>query len=36
MTPAYHPFYDAIKRYGRTPLYNRMIQGQDGGYEIDF
>jgi cystathionine beta-lyase len=36
MTPAYHPFDDAIKRYSRTPLYNRMIQGQDGRYEIDF
>lgn len=36
MTPAYHPFDDAIKRYKRTPLYNRMIQTQDGRYEIDF
>lgn len=36
MTPAYHPFNDAIRRYGRTPLYNRMIQGPDGRYEIDF
>jgi len=36
MTPAYHPFNDAIRRYGRTPLYNRMIQTQDGKFEIDF
>jgi len=36
MTPAYHPFDDAIKRYNRTPLCNRMIQTQDGRYEIDF
>lgn len=36
MTPAYHPFDDAIKRYDRTPLYNRMIQKPDGNYEIDF
>ncbi len=35
MTPAYHPFDDAIKRHGRTPVYSRLIRA-DGRYEIDF
>ena len=36
MTPAYRPFDAAMKNYGRTPLYNRMIEGADGRYSIDF
>jgi len=35
MTPAYHPFNDAIHRYKRTPLYSRMIE-TGARYEIDF
>ena len=36
MTPAYHPFNDALRRYGRTPLYSRLIETESGRYEIDF
>lgn len=35
MTPAYHPFDDSIKRFARTPVYNRLVK-QNGRYEIDF
>ncbi len=35
MTPAYHPFDDAIRRYGRKPLYSRLIE-TNGYFEIDF
>lgn len=34
-TPAYHPFDDAVKSNGRTPVYSRLIN-QDGYYEIDW
>lgn len=36
MTPAYHPFNDAIHRFHRKPLYSRLIEQSDGRYEIDF
>lgn len=35
MTPAYHPFDDAVVRQNRTPLYSRMIESP-GGWQIDF
>lgn len=34
-TPAYHPFDDAIKKYGRTPVYSPLVN-IDGHYEFDF
>lgn len=34
-TPAYHPFDDAIKKHGRTPVYSRLINN-NGHYEIDW
>lgn len=34
-TPAYHPFDDAIKKHGRTPVYSRLINN-GGHYEIDW
>lgn len=34
-TPAYHPFDDAIKKYGRKPVYNRLVK-HNGRYEIDW
>lgn len=34
-TPAYHPFDDAIKKYGRRPVYSRLLCS-DGRYEIDW
>lgn len=34
-TPAYHPFDDAIKTYGRTPVYSRLLC-RNGRYEIDW
>ncbi|MEN6594655.1 MAG: MalY/PatB family protein [Clostridiaceae bacterium] len=36
MTPAYHPFNDAIHRFRRKPLYSRLLEQSDGRYEIDF
>lgn len=30
MTPAYQPFYAAVKRHGRKPLYSPLLS--DGGY----
>lgn len=35
MTPAYHPFDDAIRRYGRRPLYSRL-NADAGYYTIDW
>ncbi len=35
LTPAYHPFDDAVKKQGRVPVYSRMIC-QDGNWMIDF
>ncbi len=35
MTPAYHPFYDAMKRCGRKPLYSRLLS-ESGYYSIDW
>ncbi len=35
LTPAYHPFDDAVKKQGRVPVYSRMIF-QDGIWTIDF
>ena len=35
LTPAYHPFDDAVKKQGRVPLYSRMIR-KDGEWTIDF
>lgn len=35
MTPAYHPYDIAVKRYGRRPVYNAMID-QGGYYTVDF
>lgn len=34
-TPAYHPFDDAVKKYGRTPVYSRLVC-KEGCYEIDW
>ncbi|MEG1012595.1 MAG: aminotransferase class I/II-fold pyridoxal phosphate-dependent enzyme, partial [Ruthenibacterium sp.] len=34
-TPAYHPFNDAIKKYGRTPVYSRLVE-HNGRYEMDW
>ncbi|MEG1476175.1 MAG: MalY/PatB family protein [Oscillospiraceae bacterium] len=34
-TPAYHPFNDAILKYGRTPLYSKLIN-TDGYYTMDY
>lgn len=34
-TPAYHPFDDSIRRYGRTPVYSPLLY-RDGAYSIDF
>jgi cystathionine beta-lyase len=35
LTPAYHPFDDAVVKQGRVPVYSRMIC-QDGTWTIDF
>lgn len=35
LTPAYHPFDDAVIKQGRVPVYSRMIC-QDGTWTIDF
>ena len=35
LTPAYHPFDDAVKKQGRVPVYSRMLC-QDGNWTIDF
>ena len=35
MTPAYYPFAAAIRRYGRTPLYSRLLS-RNGYYHIDW
>ena len=35
LTPAYHPFDDAVKKQGRIPVYSRMIR-KDGEWTIDF
>ena len=35
LTPAYHPFDDAVIKQGRVPVYSRMIC-QDGAWTIDF
>ena len=35
LTPAYHPFDDAVKKQGRVPVYSRMLY-QDGAWKIDF
>ena len=35
LTPAYHPFDDAVKKQGRVPVYSRMIR-KDGEWMIDF
>ena len=35
LTPAYHPFDDAVRRNGRVPLYSRM-QEKQGRWSIDF
>ena len=34
-TPAYHPFDDAIKKNGRTPVYSRLVC-ENGRYEVDW
>ena len=34
-TPAYHPFDDAVKKYGRKPVYSRLVC-RDGRYEMDW
>lgn len=34
-TPAYHPFDDTIKRFGRTPVYSPLLY-RDGTYTIDY
>lgn len=34
-TPAYHPFDDSIRKFGRVPVYNKLINC-NGRYEIDF
>lgn len=35
LTPAYHPFDDAVIKQGRVPVYSRMIC-QNGTWTIDF
>lgn len=35
LTPAYHPFDDAVKKQGRVPVYSRMLC-QNGIWTIDF
>lgn len=35
LTPAYHPFDDAVRKQGRVPVYSRMIC-EDGMWKIDF
>lgn len=35
LTPAYHPFDDAVRKQGRVPVYSRMIR-KDGEWTIDF
>lgn len=35
LTPAYHPFDDAVRRQNRVPLYSRMRQ-ENGCWTIDF
>ncbi len=35
LTPAYHPFDDAVRKQGRIPVYSRMIR-KDGEWTIDF
>ena len=35
LTPAYHPFGDAVIKQCRVPVYSRMIY-QDGSWTIDF
>ena len=35
LTPAYHPFDDAVKKQGRVPVYSRMMR-KDGEWTIDF
>ena len=35
MTPAYHPFGDAIARFHRQPVYSKLIDN-DGYYMVDF
>lgn len=34
-TPAYHPFDDAIKEFGRTPVYSKLID-TDGYFTINY
>lgn len=34
-TPAYHPFDDAIKKNGRTPVYSRLVC-ENGRYQMDW
>ncbi len=34
-TPAYHPFDDAVRLYGRTPVYSPLVN-VNGHYTIDF
>lgn len=34
-TPAYHPFDDSVKKFGRTPVYSPLIN-TDGFYTVDF
>lgn len=35
LTPAYHPFDDAVKKQGRVPVYSRMVC-QNGYWSIDY
>ncbi|HWQ97646.1 MAG TPA: PatB family C-S lyase [Clostridia bacterium] len=35
LTPAYHPFDDAVRKQGRTPVYSRMVR-EHGHWKIDF
>ena len=35
MTPAYHPFEQAVRSLGRRPVFNRLCN-RDGYYTIDF
>lgn len=35
MTPAYHPFGDAVAAYGRKPFFSKLIDN-DGYYTIDY
>ena len=34
-TPAYHPFDESVKKFGRRPVYSKLIN-TDGYYTIDF